>query len=287
MSVSVSERRSSRLQQMLPALSAAVATWDDPEDGLVRPMPVLRTAVAEAVRWRLGSQYVRLAQEMPVLLGELARARAAATGGERQEVARLMVAAYRSADAVAYKGGAHDLSARLVDLLRLMADESGDDVLHATAAYVRTEVYFASRAHAAGLRALTRAIDAAPAPVTVAFTAARGALHMRAAVIAGRAGDEDAAVQHLDAARRLGDEVPEGIYAGTAVGPSSVRVHEVAVAVSLGDQHAGRALQMAREWKPGDELPAERQSGFYVELARAQLYALPQPGAVGGVDGRA
>lgn len=266
-------RRASRLQQALPALSAAVAAWDDPDDGPVRPLPVLRTAVAESVRWRLEAQYVRLAQEMPALLGELARARGTATGSDRREVACLMVAAYRSADAVAYKSGAHDLSARLVELLRLMADESGDEVLRATAAYVRTEVYFASRAHAAGLRAITRAIDTAPAPVSVAATAARGALHMRAAVIAGRAGDEDMAVQHLDAARRFGDQVPEGIYAGTAVGPSSVRVHEVAVAVSLGDQHASRALQVAREWKPGDELPAERRSGFYAELARAQLWA--------------
>ncbi|MBQ1116586.1 transcriptional regulator, partial [Streptomyces sp. C3-3] len=102
--------------------------------------------------------------------------------------------------------------------------------------------------------------------------AARGALHMRAAVIAGRAGQGDAADEHLDEARLLGDRVREGIYQGTAFGPDSVRIHEVSVAVSLGDGHVGRAFDVAREWAPPAEMPAERRSGFYVELARAQLW---------------
>jgi hypothetical protein len=47
----------------------------------------------------------------------------------------------------------------------------------------------------------------------------------------------------------------------------------VSVSVSLGNDHLGRALDIAREWKPGDDLPAERRSGFYIELARAQLWS--------------
>lgn len=95
---------------------------------------------------------------------------------------------------------------------------------------------------------------------------------MRAAVIAGRAAQPEAATMHLDEARRLGDQVREDVYQGTAFGPSSVRTHEVSVAVSLGGEHAERALTVAREWKPSNELSAERRSGFYVELARAQLW---------------
>ncbi len=265
-------RRAGRLQAALPGLSGAVAAWDDPDDGPVRSLPELRAAVAEAVQWRLASQYLRLAQEMPMLIAELARA--FHTGAQdRRAVAELLTAAYRAADAAAYKGGAFDLSARLVDLMRWAAQESGDAVLVATAAYVRTEIYFAPKAHAAGLRALGRALAATPRTRTKGAIAAQGSLHMRAAVIAGRAGEHDAATEHLDRARHLGDQVPEDIYFGTAFGPSSVRVHEVSTAVALGDQHAARALRIAREWKPGDELPAERRSGFYVELARAQLWA--------------
>nr|WP_329306587.1 helix-turn-helix transcriptional regulator [Streptomyces sp. NBC_01260] len=130
----------------------------------------------------------------------------------------------------------------------------------------------APRAHISGLRALEQAIDACPGPVSTEAIAARGALHMRAAVIAGRAGRTDAADAHLTEARTLGDRVPEGVYRGTASGPDSVRVHEVSVAVSLGDDHVQHALDVAREWKPPPGLPAERRSGFYIELARAQLW---------------
>lgn len=96
---------------------------------------------------------------------------------------------------------------------------------------------------------------------------------MRAAVIAGRAGNAAAADTHLAEARKLGDRVPEAIYQGTAFGADSVRAHEVSVAVSLGHDHVQRALDVASEWKPPADLPAERRSGFYIELARAQLWA--------------
>ncbi|GHB80256.1 hypothetical protein GCM10010377_82650 [Streptomyces viridiviolaceus] len=253
-------------------LSAAIVTYDVPEDGPVRPLRQLRTAVAEAARWRVAAQYTRIVRALPDLLTELARAYHAAPAQDRAELAGLLVRAYRSADAVAYKFGAQDLSARLVELMRWAVPETGDPVLAASVAYVRTETFFAARAHTAGLRELERALDATPAPVAASSIAARGALHMRAAVIAGRAHDTDAAAHHLDEARTLADQVPEGVYCGTAFGPDSVNIHEVSVAVSLGDEHVGRALEIASEWKPPKDLPGERRSGFYIELARAQLW---------------
>ncbi|MFJ9855203.1 hypothetical protein [Streptomyces sp. NPDC101150] len=145
--------------------------------------------------------------------------------------------------------------------------------MDATTAYVRAEIRLGARTHAAGLRALEQALDRAPRNDEPEALAARGALHMRAAVVAGRARNSDAATVHLDMARALGDRVREGVYRGTVFGPDSVRVHEVSVAVSLGDGHLDRALRLAREWKPPRDLPAERRSGFYIELGRAQLWA--------------
>ncbi|MEH0424529.1 helix-turn-helix domain-containing protein [Streptomyces sp. B21-083] len=262
-----------RVHDALPALSAAIATYDLPDDGPVRPVPELRAAVAEAARWRLAAQYTRIARELPELLGELARGYHSASAVERAELAGLLVRAYRSADAVAYKFGARDLSARLIDLMRWAGPEAGDPLLSASVAYVRTETFFAARAHAAGLRALEQALDSAPAARTTPEIAARGALHMRAAVIAGRAHDPSAAATHLGEARSLADQVQEDVYCGTAFGPESVRIHEVSVAVSLGTDHVHRALDVAGEWKPPQDLPAERRSGFYIELARAQLWS--------------
>ncbi|MFI9772084.1 helix-turn-helix domain-containing protein [Streptomyces sp. NPDC052415] len=262
-----------RVHEAFPALSAAIVTYDVPDDGPVRPTPDLRIAVVEAVRWRLAAQYTRMVRDLPDLLGELARAYHSAPDSERPELASLLVRAYRSADAVAYKFGAHDLSARLIDLMRWAAPEADDPLLSASVAYVRTETFFAARAHVAGLRVLEQALDIAPTPIAPAEIAAKGALHMRAAVIAGRAGDASTATTHLDEASELADLVAEGVYCGTAFGPDSVKTHTVSVAVSLGNEHVGRALNIAGEWKPPKALPAERRSGFYIELARAQLWS--------------
>ncbi|MEU6459963.1 helix-turn-helix transcriptional regulator [Streptomyces sp. NPDC047065] len=262
-----------RVHAALPALSDAIATYDLPDDGPTRPPRDLRAAVAEAARWRVAAQYTRIVRALPDLLTELSRAFHTAPAEDRSEIAGLLVRAYRSADAVAYKFGARDLSARLVDLMRWAAPEASDPVLTATVAYVRTETFFAAQAHEAGLRALEQALDAVPRASAAPAIAVRGALHMRAAVIAGRAHDDSAATRHLDEARTFADRIPEGVYWGTAFGPDSVRAHEVSVAVSLGDEHIARALDVASEWKPPKELPAERRSGFYIELARAQLWA--------------
>lgn len=264
-------RPDSRVRDALPALSAAIAAYDIPEDGPVRPRAELKTAVAEATAWRLSAQYIPIARRIPALLTELARA--LHSGHQQAEIAHLLATAYRTADAAAYKYGAHDLSARLIELMRWAAAHTDDPLLSATIAYVRTETFFAARTYTSGLRALEHALDQAPAATCHATAATRGALHMRAAVIAGRAGDTDAADIHLDEARALGDGIPEGVYQGTAFGPDTVRIHEVSVAVSLGGDHVQRALSVARGWAPPRNLPAERRSGFYIELARAQLWA--------------
>ncbi|MGW0736971.1 helix-turn-helix domain-containing protein [Streptomyces sp. NPDC002851] len=266
-------RVDTRVHDALPAISAAIAAYDVPDEGPTRPLVELRSNVATATNWRLAAQYVQITRQLPALLVELARAFHASRGAERAELAVLLVTAYRSADAVAYKYGASDLSARLIELMRWAVPEADDSLLEATVSYVRAETFFAARAHTPGLRALEQAADQLPASSDTAAIAARGALHMRAAVIAGRAGNASAADTHLHEAHSLGERVPEGIYQGTAFGPDSVRIHEVSVAISLGSDHVGRALDVASEWKPPKELPAERRSGFYIELARAQLWA--------------
>ncbi len=263
----------SRVRSALPALSDVIGTYDIPEDGPVRPLQQLRTAVQQAVDWRLSAQYTRIIGALPGLLGELARALDNARGRRREALAGLLTDAYRAADAVAYKYGAYDLSARLVELMRWAGAQAGDPLLDAAVAYVRTETFFAARAHGPGLRALERALDAVPPPATAMATAARGALHMRAAVIAARVRDADRAGVHLESARELADRVREGVYQGTAFGPDSVRVHEVSVAVGLGDENVERALHRTKSWTPPPAMGAERRSGFYIELARAQLWA--------------
>jgi transcriptional regulator with XRE-family HTH domain len=264
---------SSRVHATIPALRAAIDAYDLPDDGPVRPLMVLREATAGLEQKRLDSQYAQLTRTLPDLLAELSRAVHTLQGIERRQAAGLLASAYRSADAVVYKFRYHDLSARLIELMRWAARQAEDPALDATAAYVRMETFFAAgqpTSLATGLRTLEAAIDTAPTSRSRSVTAAVGALHMRAAVAAGRIHDDERARQHLADAGRLAERVPEGVYGGTAFGPDSFHVHKVAVAVELGD--AQTVLDEARTWKPPARLPAERRSHFYIDIARAQLW---------------
>jgi hypothetical protein len=103
---------------------------------------------------------------------------------------------------------------------------------------------------------------------SVPSAAVYGALHIRAAVVAGRDGKADTAWDHLGEDRRAARQVPEGVYLGTAFGLPPVHIHSLAVAVELGDSPA--AVERAAAWHPPTTLPAERRS-HYIDLARAQL----------------
>ncbi|MFE3560403.1 helix-turn-helix domain-containing protein [Streptomyces sp. NPDC059193] len=270
---------SRRAHAALPSISAAIAGYDIPLAAPGRARAQLRADVDTVVGWRLSAQYGLIAARAPGLLGDVLAHLHSASGIRRAETARLVVATARAADAVAYKFGAHDLSARLIDVMRWAAVRADDPDLLAAVAYVRAETFLAARAHQAGRITLEQALDSGPAPKSPQSAATRGALHMRTAVIAARAADPDGAHGHLREARRLAEKLPERIYLGTAFGPSSVRIHEVAVSVSLGRDHIGHVLDLAREWRPGEEIPAERRSGFWIEVARAQLWSGNPDGA--------
>ncbi|MDH6137127.1 transcriptional regulator with XRE-family HTH domain [Kitasatospora sp. MAA4] len=262
----------SRVHAAIPAIRSVIATYDLPDDVPVRPLSQLGTAVQVVVGQRLHSDYARLAAGIAPLLAELQCAVQLYQGADRQQAARLLTAAYRAADAAAYKHGHTDLSGRLVELIRWAAGIAEDPALTAVAAYVRTEVFFASGILPVGLRALQQAIDTAPAPATEQLQATVGALHMRAAVVAGRMRDPDTAHTHLTEAAALTAGIRERVYHGTAAGPDSLQIHRLAVAVELGNAPGlNSAIRAASSWQPPHNLPSERRSHYYIDLARAQM----------------
>jgi transcriptional regulator with XRE-family HTH domain len=256
------------IQAAIPRLRRALDRLDMPSDGPTRTPADLQGEVVRASDDRLQSRYGSLARRLPDLIAELARAGQLGEAANRRHAAALLTLALRAADGVAFKFGYLDLSARLIDLMRSAAQLAEDPLLLATVAYVRTETYFASGDLDTAARALELAADNLPVLGTVSSWAAFGALHMRAAVVAGRAGRPDRAADHLREARSATTAVPEGVYHGTAFGPASLRIHELAVAVELRDP---LGIERAAVWHPPDELPAERRSHYFIDLARAQL----------------
>lgn len=255
----------------LPQLRRALDTHDCPEDGPTRPLPALHQAVGRVVRMRLQSNYQQLVATLPELLPELHRAAAVSVGQRRAFAAELLSQTYRAADAVADKFGYFDLSARIIALMAEAARVTGDETAIATAAYVRGETFFASGTFEAGRRFLERSADRLMPEASAPSAAAYGALHMRAAVLAARAGQRSRADDHLGEAECAASRAFEGIYRGTAFGPASVQIHRLTLAVDLHDT-AG-ALKVAAGWRPPPSLPAERRSHFFIDLSRAFVAA--------------
>jgi hypothetical protein len=173
----------------------------------------------------------------------------------------LLIQAYRGADAIADKYHVPDLSARLIDRMRHYATDA-DPIDAASVAYVRGKVFMTSHDYTSGQHALEHAITRQRP------RACRGALHMRCAVLAARVSDPGDARHHLDAADHYAKDVPDGVYRGTAFGPSSVRIHRLSGTLDAGDSVA--AITAGTPWQPDPTVPVERRSHFHIDdLARA------------------
>lgn len=261
---------SDSLRSALPVLSELMDGYDIPAEpsAAPHPLPELRRATETATFWRLSSQYSQLAGLVPGLISDLTATAFASTGHEQEQAFGLLALAWRAADAIADKLGAHDLSARATELVRWAAARSGDPLQEMMSAYVRAELFFAGQNAHTGLRVIDRATGgSAPAASGSPQAAIHGALHMRGAVLAARAGLHEEATDRIAAARAAAHGMPDGIYYGTAFGPGSVRIHELALAVEGGD--TARALELAARWQPPRSVPAERRSHFHIEAARA------------------
>jgi len=120
------------------------------------------------------------------------------------------------------------------------------------------------------------ALGAPSAPTSVKAAAMRGALALQLAVVAALRGEGARAYEWLDVARPLAERVGDNRNDyNTEFGRPNLSLHEVAVAVELGD--AGRALRVANSVER-QSLSPERVSGLLIDVARAhaQLRQIPE-----------
>jgi transcriptional regulator with XRE-family HTH domain len=262
-----------RIGNVLPRLREAMDVYDIPAHPASDPRSLreLRIMTGTATTWRLASQYSLLAGLLPGLITDLTFKALTRTGHEEERAFALLTLAYRAADAIADKHGCHDMSARATELVRWAAARSGDPQLEMMSCYVRAELFFGGGHATVGLQMLDAATGPMPPSSQVTLLATHGALCMRAAVLAAHAGLKEEATERMAEARAAARHVPEGVYHGTAFGPGSVHVHDLALAVESGD--IGRAVKVAAEWQPLPALPAERRSHFHIEAARAYCWA--------------
>lgn len=217
-----------------------------------------------------GSRYDEVAGLLVELLPELEHALRHTEGAERRRVCVLQAKAYHTAAAVLAELGDSAAAWVAVDRAVHAAAQADDPLLMAEGAFRLSIVFQGARRFDLSMRAATSAasaiadLSAGGAPEAIAL---HGALHLRVAVAAAalnnaaRAYDE-LALAHHDA-ELLGADRND--Y-GTEFGPTNVALHEVAVAVELGD--AGRALRVAGLIDPSRMAP-ERHGRLLIDVARA------------------
>lgn len=159
-----------------------------------------------------------------------------------------------------------------IDRAATAAEDLGNPLMMAESAFRLAIAFQAARRYdlaqqiagtaAVAIERLTQGDEADPAAVAI-----YGALNLQLAVATARRSNADDAYRHLNMARSAADRIGEGRNDfDTEFGPANVNLHEVAVAVALGD--AGRALRVA-EHAQRDHLSAERRGRLLIDIASA------------------
>lgn len=275
-------RAASDLAMALTSSSALRALLARPADADVQ---VLTEAAMRAWEHAHGSSYGELGEMLVDLLPQLETAARTAVGVDRDTLFGALAKAYHAAASVLAKLGETAPAWVAADRAINAAERSGDPLLMAEGAFRLTLVFQGARwldlarstAEAADESLTT--LDGSTDP---AVGSLRGALHLQLAVIAARSDNADEAYARLEAAGRFADELggDRNDY-DTEFGPTNVKLHEVAVALELGD--AGRALRVG-EAIDASGLSAERQARLLIDLARARAQRRNVEGVVAALS---
>lgn len=259
-------------QAGVPALRQALVEGDDPDlDTATRSLSDLRTTVAEVKELDRQTKHAEVVQVLPDVLRHLHRAALDLPGSQRPDAHNHLAAAYSYAIVALYRLGHLDLSHLADERARASAARGNDPLWAAVAEWNHSLILMFDGAFSAGLRSIDRAGTAVElAPPAPAASAVRGALHLRAAIIAARATDSDLAAQHLAAAKSLAaDGQDEANYYGTKFGTPNVSIHEVAVPVELTD--GTTAITRAAKVKLPPYTAPSRSGHYWIDLSRGWL----------------
>jgi transcriptional regulator with XRE-family HTH domain len=259
-------------QAGVSALRQALGEGDDQElDTGTRGLAGLRQAVAEIKDHDRRTRHVEAVSALPDVLRHLHRAKQEVPVGARAAVYELLAAAYSYALVALYRLGHLDL-AHLADERARTAAMDGDDPLRAAVAeWNHSLILLLDGCCAAGLRSIDRAgtlLDGAPRDA--ASTAVRGALHLRAAILAARVTDTGFAEAHLIEAQALtAPGQDQANHYGTKFSAPNVAIHRVAVPVELLDGttavHRAASVRL-----PAGTAPS-RVGAYCIDLARGWL----------------
>jgi hypothetical protein len=187
-------------------------------------------------------------------------------------VFELLASTYQACSAALAKLGEPEAAWIAADRAMAAAERAGNPLLVAAGAFRLVFVFLAAHHYDQAEETARTAADAlwqranAGDPQAISLW---GGLTLQRAITAARSSEADAAYGHLEQARQIAVRLGDGRSAfDTEFGPANVSLHEIAVAVELGD--AGRALRVAAAVDTTG-LSAERQARMLIDVARAHI----------------
>lgn len=236
------------------------------------------------------SRYAEVADLLVELVEDVEPLVRQASGSDHERALVVKNRIYLAASGALSKLGESGAAWVAIDRAAMAGEELGRPLLLAESAFRLAITFQGGRRYdlalqiastaAATIEALSAPDDADPAAVAVF-----GALHLQLAVASARLGRADDAYRHLNTARSAADRVEDGRNDfNMEFGAANVNLHEVAVAVALGD--AGRALRVA-EHAERDGLSAERRARLLIDVAAANAQLRRTRAVVGALTAAA
>jgi tetratricopeptide (TPR) repeat protein len=230
----------------------------------------LRAGVDTAWKLTHAGRYAELADLLGGLIPDLETAARTLPDAQRPGAFELMAVAYQACSAALAKLGEPGAAWIAAERAMSAAERAGLPMLVAAGAFRLVLVFLAARHYAQAEETARTAADALwrladeRRPEAMALW---GALTLQRAVTAARQNRPDAAYAHLDRARAMAARAGEWRdHYNTEFGLANVALHEISVAVDLGD--AGRALRVAAD-VDSSGLSPERRARMLIDVARA------------------
>ncbi|MFI0425261.1 helix-turn-helix domain-containing protein [Spongiactinospora sp. 9N601] len=234
------------------------------------PASQLQPKVDRAWELTHASRYVELTDLLRGLIPTLESGVRSASAKQQADLYRLLAGAYQACSASLAKLGEPEAAWIAGDRAINAAERAGDPFMMAAGAFRLGFVFLGARHFEQAEEIARTAADA------LWFMAGEGkpeamslwgGLTLQRAVAASRLNQGDAAYRHLAGARDMAARLGEGRNDyNTEFGPANVVLHEVAVAVELGD--AGHALRVGTTVDVSG-LSVERRARLRIDLARA------------------
>lgn len=205
------------------------------------------------------TRHAEVGARLPAVLDELT-VHAHSVGGPA--VYRLLNRSYAIASSLARRTGYNDLGMLAIERAGAAAERADDPNLPALVSLSRALMLLTHGDYRPALRIASGVLGTAQAPEV------DGALHLRCAISAARAGDAAMAWEHWGTARDLAPAVrgADDPYL-LAFNPPNVEVHGVAIAVELGDYD--QAIRRGAGLTLPPMLLTERHAHHAIDLSRA------------------